>query len=109
MTHTYEKVLEKIVDNKKALFEQYKKEMIKKMNQRIEAFVSSSNKTYFDESVYVVGVISNAEIAQLKKELSSQYVGFLVKVTQELQTSGFYGDSGTDNIVFRLEAQEKKV
>ena len=30
MAHTYEKVLEKIVDNKKALLEQYKKEMIKK-------------------------------------------------------------------------------
>ena len=79
------------------------------MNQRIEAFVSSSNKTYFDESVYVAGAISNPEITQLKKELSSQYVGFVVKVTQERQTSGFYGDSGADNIVFRLEAQEKKV
>lgn len=79
------------------------------MDKCIGAFVSCSNETYFDESVYVAGVISNPEIAQLKKELSSYYVGFCVYVTQEFQASGLYGDSGTNNIMFRLEAREKKV
>lgn len=109
MTFSYEKVLEKIVDNKKALYEQYKKELIQKMEQCIETFVKASSCTYFQQAVYVKGVLSPAELTQLKAELAELYSGFSVQVVQELGTDSFYGTVGSYRICLSLEVKPKKV